>query len=414
MDKQQKAIQMVSEGKNVFITGSGGVGKSWVIKRLMEEYKNKMIFTAPTGIAALNIEAMTCHRAFGLPIGLTTANDFDRFSPTFNGLFSLDSPVEMIGIDEVGMLRLDYFELIDFKLRNLRRNNLPFGGLQVVAVGDFYQLEPIVSANEEDYYYRDYNSKFSFASKSWNFENIELTKIYRQDNIVQVNMLNSIRKKDKNYKKALYAISRMAKPYDPNEDILHLCCYKNTAAEVNERWYSKIDSPEVSYEAAYTGSWNEDDAPVPKTLKLKVGTKVLLCANHELGEYVNGNRGVIRELCDDYVLVELEDSDKRIVRVTRNIWEKYSYTADELGVEKNKEAEFEQFPIKLGYGLTIHSAQGMTLDNVAINSANAFSHGQTYMALSRIRDLKNLRLMRPLNGRDVICDDEVRKFYSKI
>lgn len=417
MDKQQEAIAYIKAGGNLFLTGSGGVGKSWVIDQIVDQHT---LLCAPSGIAALNIGGITCHRAFGLPLGLPTEADYFSVSPKMQRLFE-GNAVKRIVIDEVGMLRTDYFVLLSRKLQRIKRNDLPFGGLQVVVVGDFYQIEPILKGIEQEHF--DYDSKFCFTSKLWDFPTIELTEVKRQGNKRQVAMLNSIRRKDKWYKKALEYIQKECKPYTPDENTLHLCCYNKDASKINERYYAKIEGEEKQFQAQYPFNWGAE-RPVDELLKLKVGTRVIICQNSPEGDYVNGERGTVVGFYTppdepENVMVMVEKDNGETVPVVKGSWEKFGYekrkkiNSDEEELCKNVEATYIQYPLKYGWAVSIHKAQGMTLDDVAIDvGLGCFSHGQAYVALSRIKDLRNLSFVKPMLPEDIIVRDEVKRFYG--
>lgn len=416
IDLQQEAIRRIQAGESLFLTGSGGVGKSWVIDQVVDQ---STVLCAPSGIAALNIGGITCHRAFGLPLGIPAESDYfpnRKVRDLFQG-----NTVKRIIIDEVGMLRTDYLVLINRKLQNIRGNTKPFGGIQMVFVGDFYQLEPILSSNEREFF--DFDSKFCFSSALWDLPTIELTEVKRQENKRQVLMLNSIRRKDRFYMRALNYIQKECKAYDSsNAEVFHLCCYNRDADVINDKHYDKINEPAHVFYATMSESWGKD-RPVDEKLSLKVGARVLICQNSPIDSYVNGERGTVHGFGYDdverfhYVMVE-KDS-KEIVRVVPAEWEKHSYKKEKrINGEgeiliKNTDAKYSQIPLKLGWAVSIHKSQGMTLDNVAIDvGTGCFSHGQAYVALSRIKDLRNLSFVRPMLPEDIIVRPEVKKFYG--
>ena len=409
---QESAIQRISEGKNVFVTGAGGVGKSWVIKQINDKFT---VLCAPTGIAALNIEGATAHSVFGLPIGLPTHKDKITVSKKVRQLFGPESKVKRIIIDEGPMMRADTLELIDRKLKLARQSSLPFGGIQVVVFGDFYQLEPIVGWGEKEHYYKKYESAYCFSVPVWNFETIFLEKVYRQSDERQIAMLNSIRKADKWCVRALEKIVAEAKPYELCKDTLHLCSYKDDAEAINKKFYRRVKGEERTFFAIVDGNkkdkWNE--VPVPQTLNLKVGCKVLICANDATGDYVNGDRGTIVGFYNEYVKVQLESTGAEVL-VEEFTWEKYQYGSGTGGLTKKAVGTFQQMPLQLGWAVSIHKSQGMTLDNVAIDvGRGCFSAGQFYVALSRVRDLRNLSFVRPVHPNNIIVRQEVHDFYEQ-
>lgn len=412
MNRQEEAIHRINNGENIFLTGAGGTGKSHVINQISN---NSTLLCAPTGIAALNINGVTCHRAFGLPTEVVTKKHntlHGRRNEPFVEMFSEDM-IERIIIDEISMLRLDYFELINDKLQKIKKNDKPFGGVQVIVVGDFFQLEPIV-ASQRRFYYSLYNSAFCFMSDKWVFNTIELDKVYRQEKANQVSILNSVRKGDKFSGKALEAITKGAKPYYNSPSTLHLCTFNKDADAINKHWYNQLETREYTFKALVTGQWNEGDKPVPDHLKLRKGARVIMCANDVDGYYVNGDRGIVEEINHGKILVKLEDG--RVISPNPFVWRRVSYTKKKGKLVRDDNNEYKQFPIKLAYAVSIHKSQGMTLTDVAIDTGErgCFSHGQLYVSLSRITDLNNLQLARPITKKDLIVKREVKDFYEKI
>ena len=400
-DCQKTAIEAVNTGENVFVTGGGGVGKSWLIDKITT---NNTILCAPTGIAAVNIGGTTCHKAFGLPLGFPEPHDWHK------SLQEMFYNVKRVVIDEVGMVRADTLDLIDKKLRNTLDRNKPFGGVQVVVVGDFFQLEPIISSQEVDMFYERYETPFAFSADSWNFKFIEMTEVVRQEAELDQRILNALRKQSRNYHKALKKLKKIAKPYNPDEDVLHLCSYNKDASNYNTWNYNKLKGDEKVYNAYFSGKW-KGQTPVESTIKLKIGTRVLICANDPEGEYVNGDRGVVVKLTNAYVVVRKQNGEE--VSVCRFDWKKYKYVKGGGGVRKEPEATFIQIPIKLGYAVSIHKSQGMTLDDVALDvGRGCFSHGQLYVALSRVKDLRRMSFVRDVPLNNLIVKECVKNFYT--
>jgi ATP-dependent DNA helicase PIF1 len=267
---QQAAYDAVLRGENVFITGSGGNGKSYLTRALTDD---STVVCAPTGIAALNVEGVTCHKMFGLPIGLVEAKDF-HITPRSMSLLFTDNLIKRIIISEIGMVRADVLTLIDKRLQKVRRNSLPFGGIQMVVEGDFFQLESIVSSAETQQYYSEYSSNFCFVSPAWNFKTYELNEPQRHANPEHYLLLNELRV---GKTKAIDKIVAMAQDYDDVEDTIHLCAYKKDADAVNSLWYAKIKSPETQYTAYIEGNFKPNDAPVGDLVKLKGRQGAYLC-----------------------------------------------------------------------------------------------------------------------------------------
>lgn len=411
--KQELALQKARDGKNIFISGSAGKGKSYTVNKIKD---NNTIFVAPTAIAAMNVQGSTLHRTLGLPIGIPTDADFMKASRKVRDLFSVYSPVKRIVFSEFGMMRMDMFEVINSKLQTIRGNNRPFGGISVIAEGDCYQLPPIVSGYEEQAYYERYNSPFAFDSEIFDFEVIELDKVYRQNDKRQIEMLNSIRIKDKYYKFALDSIVKEAKHYVANEDVSVLCCYRKDVAKYNRKYFRKLSTPIFEFKARITNITKEDewkDAIIPSTLQLREGAKVIFKANDEEELYINGEKGEVVYV--DKVTVVVRKSNGQEVSVKPFEWERYEYRNKTGKLEKEVTSKYSQLPLQLAYATSIHSSQSQTLDEVAIDiGAGCFDSGMLYTALSRVRDLRNLSFVRPPSYEDVIVDKRIKDFYRRV
>jgi ATP-dependent DNA helicase PIF1 len=402
---QKAAYDAVQKGENVFISGSGGNGKSFLTRKLTT---NRTAVAAPTGIAAINVNGTTCHRLFGLPFGLPETKDWNMVSR--KSALALNA-VDRVIISEVGMVRVDQLDLIDKKLKLVKGNNKPFGGVQMIVEGDFFQLEPVVGQSEYNRFYEQYDNPFAFASKAWKFTTHELTEPQRHPKIEQYNLLNKVRIGDT---EALQELLDISKPYTLSDTTLHLCARNSDAARVNHHWYGMNSNKEHLFTASITGKMSEKEVIVPEKLLLKVGCKVLICANDLGGQYVNGNSGVVLALSNHSIKVELDTG--LVVEVERFTWEQYSYTGKGKNLVKEVVGSFTQFPLSLGWAVTIHKSQGMTLDSAAIHvGEGCFAHGQFYVAASRVRDLSNLSFLRKQNVTkdNLIVRKEVLEFYGR-
>lgn len=403
---QQKAIDIINSGGNVFVTGAGGSGKSYLINTIKD---GNTVLVAPTGIAALNIGGVTCHSFFGLPFGLPEPSD--RYKLPAKAKQVLPTTTKII-IDEAGMLRADYLDLIDQKLKTYFRNEKPFGGIQVVLVGDFYQVEPIIQSNEEKYFREEYGSAFAFSAKCWDFPVVELTEVMRQDDKEQVEILNGVRRGNLD---SLSALVNSVEEYKAGTSKLYLCCYNADADKINKVWYDKNTNAPHIFRAGYSSNWGKPNThPVQAVLELKEGCKVILCANNNQAGYVNGQRGTVEKIVKGEVYVLLDDGNT--VKVERNNWEKIGYKDSAEGFTKSVEASFSQLPIKLGWAVSVHKSQGMTLEGINLHTGvrGCFSHGQLYVALSRVKDISTISLVKPLQDEELIVKKEVKEFYDNV
>lgn len=416
--KQAYAFEQVAKGKNLFITGPGGVGKSVLIRKIRDVFGDSTIFLAPTGIAAQNIKGSTVHRAFQFPIGFIGAHQRRNPSKKAEQLFGGDA-VTRIVIDEISMVRADLLTAIDQVLRRIKKRNVPFGGIQVVAVGDFFQLSPVLNEKspEAKYFKEEFSSPFAFDTDSWRdagFETINLDEVMRQDDEIFIRALNSVRTKDNIFHQSVDFLNKMsAKPIDEEMEPLFLCSTNKDADTINAHHYDAIDSEEKLYQGTVTGQFK--DFPVQQSMMLKVGCKVLICANSSAmsdSEYYNGQTGYIESMNDGFVSVVL-DGDDVPTRIEQTTWEEFDYVLENGSLKSVVVGTFKQFPIKFGWAVTIHKSQGLSLDSAVIYTGRGcFAHGQAYVALSRLRTLEGMFMMRPLGLDEVIVDDRVKKFYE--
>ena len=406
IQKQQEALEAIKSGKSVFIFGAGGVGKSYVIKQILDD---DTVLCSPTGIAALNIGGTTCHSAFGLPREYPLLSDWSKVGKAFREVFGLGSNIKRIVIDEAGMLRAEQLDIIDHRLKLVRRNKKPFGGLQVVLVGDFFQLEPIVTKQDKPLLEKEYKSPFCFHSRAWNFETIELTEVVRQSDAIQVELLNAIRKGSDNAGEALATIQANALPYVNDSSTLHLCCYNQDADAINYHWYNRIASNEKTYFA----KGKDNGCGVSESLKLKVGTKVIICANDGENGYTNGERGTVEQLFPN--AVEVRKDNGQLVSVVPFTWEKYKLHKVDGKYKYILDSIYTQLPLKMGWAISIHKSQGMTLDKAAIDvGRGCFSNGQLYVAISRLKDLNNISFVTHVGKENIKVSEHVKAFYTSI
>lgn len=422
----------------IFISGQAGTGKSVLIDQITERYRDekRIVRTAPTGVTALNISGQTLHSLFKLPIGLLTIHT--KLLSAVNkirkqGLTELFENIDMMIVDEISMVRPDTLDAVDFILRSVRGVNYPFGGVQIIFVGDMFQLPPVITEEEREAFERTYGTDFFFGSKVVEemftmgcVEVVHLTKTFRQADPLFVNILNEIRV-NKNTSKNVRILNEYCgsnvswEPTDERSVIL--CTTNKRATQINNNELGKLDGITHRFDATIDGDF-KTQLVTPEQLELKVGAKVMFTRNSPDG-WVNGTIGVVEGFSggDDgkSITVRIADSGM-VVDVRREKWENIAYRVvkeeDENGRSRSKIVEqvlgyFEQFPLTLAYALTIHKVQGLTFDRVSLDlGTGSFAPGQTYVALSRCTSIDGLHLVRPINHNDVYVDERVVEFYD--
>lgn len=406
---QLKAYEQIKAGENTALLSAGGCGKSWLINQIKDE---TCILAAPTGIASLNIGGTTLHSLFNLPVGVAVDGDYNKTARKADAIFR-SQQIKTLIIDEISQTRADQFNLIDQRLRKITKVDAPFGNVQVVLVGDPFQISPFISEGEEEVYWKHHKSLWFFNTAAYemgNFKPAILNEVVRQSDKRQQRILQSVRLKDKWWGEAVQAINDLSSPRPL--DAIWLCSYNKQAELINKSRYREVQGKERTYTATNKG-FRPHKVPVEAKLTLKVGTKVVIKANAQDGSYQNGTQGVVVELDDKVVWVEKEDGD--VVGVESFCWERIEYVQGLTGIERKPVATYTQLPLKLGYGISTHAAQGMTLEKANINfGSSAFASGQAYVALSRVKDLTNMFIQNGLNYHDIIVDPEVQRFYKSL
>lgn len=403
---------------NIFIQGQAGTGKSTFIKYLKKHSKKRIRLVAPTAIAALNIEGSTIHSMFTLPL-----SDFlilrEVLSSKRRKLKSILKKTDILIIDEVSMLRPDVLDTIEALCCQARGNLTLFGGLQIILIGDLCQLPPIVKYEAEHVFKQEYNTTepYFFDAKAYQkgaFEKVELTEVYRQSDKELLGYLQNLRKDENIPQTISYFNRREEYPEDFAATAITITPYRQVADSINRRRLAELKTAEKSYDAALTGSFEKmQDTPSPKTLTLKEGALVIFNKNN-YPDYINGTSGIVEKLEDRYIVVRCLQ-DNKFITVRREEWKSFAYDIDEKtgDVSEKETGSFIQFPLQLGYALTIHKTQGKTLDRVIIDiDRGAFAHGQLYVALSRTRQKKDMFIKRALSEDDIIFSKRIKSFLS--
>lgn len=413
-DEQQEVADHILSGKSCILLGQAGSGKSTLLQHVVPKLKGCVV-CASTAAAATNVGlgATTAHSLFGLKPNLYTPEDCYKKVP--KKLEPLLKRIKVLIIDEISLLRIDVLEKIDYMLRQVNENDKPFGGVTTVLVGDPSQLPSIVAANERSIFFRYFKSPWFFTSDSIkNMKVFTLNSIFRQQDPRQQRILQSIRNKDKFYQKAVDVLNTEAMTYNKDEPCVTICAYNKDVDRINQYWYNKNTNEEQQYVAICDAKpTHEKYFPVPKVVSLKVGVKVKVCANAIDGSYYNGMVGTVESMQEDAVIVKTDNGVN--VMVLPFDFEVVEYKTRGAGITRKVVAKRTQIPLKMCYAISVHAAQGISVDRLNINLGyKTFAPNLTYVALSRARDLTKISFVRPLRYADVIVDTEALEFYQSI
>lgn len=410
---------------NLFLTGKAGTGKTTFLRRLKEESSKRIVVVAPTGIAAINAEGVTIHSFFQLSFApfipdaqYKLKEQQYRFSKQkIRVIQSIDTLV----IDEISMVRADLLDAVDSVLRRFRKNQLPFGGVQMVMIGDLGQLAPVAKDDEWQMLSRYYDTPYFFSSialKSTRYAIVELKTVYRQSDSHFVELLNRVRDNRADDKVLAAINSRYIPNFQPRveEGYIRLTTHNYQAQQENERQLALLPGKPYTYEASISGKYPEMLFPTEQILTLKEGAQVMFVKNDSSADkaFYNGMIGTVTEINEKNFFVRTKDTGV-VIKVEPEQWENTRYEIDERTNEITEEIEgtFKQFPVKPAWAITVHKSQGLTFDRAIIDVQRAFTHGQTYVALSRCRTLEGLVLSAPLPMSAIIRDRAVDDYVSR-
>jgi len=433
---QERALALMLSGRNVFLTGAAGTGKSLVVQEFKRLCPRRLAVLAPTGLAALNVGGVTVHRFFGLrnEVPSLAAGVLDCMD---DDVWERLAAVEVLLIDEVSMLRADIAEVMDYRLRLAVYGRLdcePFGGKQVIVVGDFFQLGPVVdSIPLKEYLHARFGGAYVFNCASWKdamFETVELRQIHRQRDVESLELLNAVRTGlwplghggGVPMMHAIARINRLCFKFDavPKPAAITLGTTRELVGRINRMALQRLPANGFTFRGSVFGDFPVEDMPTDELLYVVAGERVMVLANN-LGQHVNGDTGVVvgADVVANVIFVRLDEGREVVVKPF--IWENYecclSHGVDgALTLERKVVGRFVQFPLSPAYALTVHKAQGKTLNavNLALGYTGCFAHGQLYTALSRCRSLANLTLDRPLRFEDCVVDPEVMAFHESV
>lgn len=420
------AWQIVEEtGANLFLTGRAGTGKTTFLRKLRETSAKQMVVLAPTGVAAINAKGNTIHSFFQLPFapyipGRGFISGEKRYLNISKMKRRLISSLSLLVIDEISMVRPDTLDAIDSMLRRLRNSGLPFGGIQLLLIGDLRQLPPVVRNDEWELLKETYPTPYFFESlalRKAGFKTVELSVVYRQSDAAFLDILNGIRdgKADVN---TLNALNRRCMPGftpDDSEGYIRLTTHNRSAAAINDSRLASIPEALYSFEAEIEGDFPEAAFPADRALHLKKGAQVMFLKNDSgtNRRFYNGLIGTVTDISDDRICVR-PSTGEDVIEVEKAEWDNTRYIIDEetKTVTQDTTGVFRQYPLQLAWAITIHKSQGLTFDKAIIDAAHSFAAGQTYVALSRCRSLEGIVLDSPIYPGAIITDSDVNDFIT--
>ena len=424
-------------GRSIFLTGKAGTGKTTFLKTVVEKSRKRPIVVAPTGVAAINAGGVTIHSFFQLPFspyvpGAKVESKFDFGREKRKIIASID----LLIIDEISMVRADLLDAIDSVLRRFRNHSQPFGGIQLLMIGDLAQLTPVVTPEDEQMLKPFYDTPYFFGSKALkqiDYVTIQLSHVYRQQDESFINILNQIREGHPS-QQVLDQLNSRSLPPAPSErrgstdelqaspswgrleGAIRLTTHNNLANYYNESELQKLPGRSFQYHAEVSGTFPDYSFPTAETLVLKEGAQVMFVKNDPSSEhrYYNGRIGHVHEASENRLTVYC-DGDADAIEVEPLVWENTHYTLNEKTreIEAEVQGTFKQLPLRLAWAITIHKSQGLTFDRAIIDANQSFAPGQVYVALSRCRTLEGLLLASPLSAHAIINDERVHSYISQ-
>lgn len=413
--------------RHIFLTGRAGTGKTTFLHNLQKSCPKRIAVAAPTGVAAINAGGVTLHSLFQLPFGPIipstdgTINEMLRSIRFRKNKIKLLKSIDLLVIDEISMVRPDILDAIDAILRRFRDRSKLFGGVQLLMIGDLYQLPPVIKENEWKILQPYYRTVYFFSSLAYQQANpvqIELKKVFRQSDEKFISLLESVRNSGLNDNSSSLLNSRFSPDLNPNDldGYIILSTHNAQADRINAEKLNQLSTTSMTFKSRIDGIFPDYSYPTHENLELKTGAQVMFIKNDESYEkrFFNGKIGVIQSMEKDTIYVECEENEDPIA-VERMEWKniKYSLNENSKEIEEEELGSFTQFPLKLAWAITIHKSQGLTFDKVVVDARAAFAHGQVYVALSRCQTFEGLILSSEIRDSSVKVDSTVRNFTSK-
>ena len=413
-------------GKSLFLTGRAGTGKTTFLKHITQTLSKRFVVLAPTGVAAINAGGSTIHSFFQLPLCpylpdvkelITEYQTPDRYRSLRKERVKIIRTLDLLIIDEISMVRADILDAVDSVLRRYRRNDAPFGGVQLLMIGDIHQLSPVVKDSERQYIAQVYPSPYFFHSKAigkMDYITIELQKVHRQKDADFIEVLNAVRD-NRITPQVLERLNSRVGAIQNSDEVIRLTTHNAQADHVNTTELMALPGDPAVFEAKIEGDFPENNYPADLFLSLKEGAKVMFIRNDSQAGYYNGKMGTVMEITSTgNVLVE--DFEGKLIEVEPAVWENIHYEID----LQTKEiipvtvGKFQQLPLRVAWAVTIHKSQGLTFNNVIIDAGAAFAFGQVYVALSRCRTLEGITLQTPISASSLYSDSHISRFNQAV
>lgn len=418
----KKVIELVSQGRSFFITGKAGTGKTTMLADIVEDsqHRRRVAVVAPTGVAAKNAGGVTIHSFLRLPISVYIPGykHSDLYRLNQNEIDAIKM-IDMIIIDEVSMVRCDMLDMVDDVLRHYRGNDLPFGGVQMILMGDLFQLMPVAQDEDKEKLDKHYKTTYFFSSRvleKMSMPILELTKVHRQKDPIFIGMLNEIREGKFSSISETMLMKRYIRGYvpDDNDGYIKLTTHNYKAKGTNKYKLEELPGTGIEYKSRSDG-WTPDLKvwPINYVIKLKIGARVMFVRNSSNGDFINGTLGTVTYLDSDNIIVRTDEG--KTVYVEKFRWTYYNYRLNPITkeLETNPIGWIENYPIKLAWTITIHKSQGLTFDKVVIDAGKAFTSGQVYVALSRCRSLEGIILSSKIKRENVMIDKDVLEYLKQ-
>lgn len=409
--------------RNIFLTGKAGTGKTTFLQQVKQLSAKRLAVVAPTGVAAINAGGVTIHSLFQLPFGPLVPGSTQREGRKFNReKINLLRTLDLLVIDEISMVRADVLDGIDEILRRYRHSTQPFGGVQLLLIGDMQQLPPVIKDDEWELLKPHYETGYFFGSKALRqtpYVSIELTHIYRQSDQRFISLLNSIREKTITAAQLADLNQRYVPDFAPadTEGYITLSTHNTTAQQINSQKLKSLKTKLRTFEATVEGDFPTHTYPTEVSLDLKIGAQVMFVKNDISRDklYYNGKIGRITDMDDDVIYVT-NQTDDEVIEVYPAAWTNIRYSLDATTKEIKGEpiGTFTQFPLKLAWAITIHKSQGLTFEKAIIDASAAFAHGQVYVALSRCKTLDGLVLCAPIPSHSIKTELELEDFHEQV